>query len=71
MLPTYVGAHLAAATMANPQSDQRRQCSLQAGRLLSASEESGPSGAPGPWLPRSRSGSGLLIQVGFRFGYHL
>jgi hypothetical protein len=38
MLPTYVGAHLAAATMADPQSGQHRQRSFQAGRLLSASE---------------------------------
>ena len=39
MLPTYVGAHLAAATMADPQSGQHRQRSFQAGRLLSASEQ--------------------------------
>ena len=38
MVPTYVGAHLAAATMADPQSGQHRQRSFQAGRLLSASE---------------------------------
>ena len=42
MLPTYVGAHLAAATMDDPQGGQRRQRSFQAGRLLNASERERP-----------------------------
>jgi hypothetical protein len=40
---------------------QRNKRSFQPGRLLSQrANRSGRSGAPGPWRPRSRSGSGSL-----------